>query len=187
MSGEGTIVLTTPRAYFGSQRQGAFRISLDGRRVGLLMPQGSLELPCPAGYHSLRARNGRFASPRVELELAPGAVVRLSVDLARRDSLFKRFLTLMFLPWRAVAVTEADASSAPESLRETKTPRRVVWLGIGGLIGALAALFGLDHGLAAVAVLGAAVAIAFWCLLFAAAWKWRRGQTSQRQDAASRL
>jgi hypothetical protein len=178
MRGDATIILTTPRAYFGDQRQGAFRISLDRRGVGLLMPQGSLDLSCPPGRHRLRARNWWFASPRVELELAPGAVVHFSVDLARRDSLLKRFLTLMFLPRRAIAVTAEEASPAPEPMPGTTTPRGAMWLGTGGLIGAMVALFGLEHGLTAVAVLGAVVGVFFWCLLLSAAWKWRRGQRS---------
>jgi hypothetical protein len=91
--------------------------------------------------------------------LSTEGALAFSVDLARRDSLLERFLTLMFLPRRAIAVTAAEASPAPEPMPWTTTPRGAMWLGTGGLIGAMVALSGLDHGLTAVAVLGAVVRV----------------------------
>lgn len=109
MNEQATIVLTTPRPWFGNQRIGAFVVSLDGKRAGTLMPQGSLELSCPPGHHRLRARQWWYLSPAVEVELAGGEVARFSVDLVRSGSMVTQGLRLMFLPWRGVAITAADA------------------------------------------------------------------------------
>lgn len=107
MTEDATIILTTPRPWFGSQQLGAFVVSLDGNRVGALMPQGSLQVGCPPGRHRVRARQWFYGSPTVEIELAGGQVARLTVDVVRRGSLLTRMLRLMFFPWRAVCITAA--------------------------------------------------------------------------------
>ena len=104
---DATISLEAPRPWVGNQQLGAFIVSLDGRRVGVVMPQGSLEVSCPPGRHRVRARQWYNTGPVFEVELAEGETVRLTVDLVRRDSLLMRFLTLMFAPWRGIAITPA--------------------------------------------------------------------------------
>ena len=69
------------------------------------MPQRSLALNCSPGRHRVRARQWWYLSPRVDVDLASGQTVELSVDLVCRESLFRRWLTLMFLPWRGVAIS----------------------------------------------------------------------------------
>jgi hypothetical protein len=108
MTENATIILTTLRPWFGNQQLGAFRVSVDGRNAGVLMPQGSLELSCAPGKHRLRARQWWYLSPMVEVDLASGETARFAVDIVR-GPLFTRLLRLMFLPWRGVAITPVDA------------------------------------------------------------------------------
>ncbi len=108
MTTDATIKLRTPRPWFGNQQLGAFVISVDRKRAGVLMPEGSLDVRCSAGRHRLSARQWWYRSPSIELDLGCGDVAELSVDLVHRDSVFRRFLTLMFLPWRGLAVTVAQ-------------------------------------------------------------------------------
>lgn len=72
MTNGATIILTTPRPWVRNQQLGAFVVSLDGKRVGNLMPQGSLEAPCAPGRHHVRARQWYYNSPTFEVDVAQG-------------------------------------------------------------------------------------------------------------------
>lgn len=98
-----SIILTAPRPWFGNQQLGGFVVSLDGKKAGTLMPQGSLELRCESGCHRLRARRGWYFSPPMELDLAPGEQIRLSVDIAGRG--LSKWLTTTFRPRHSLAIT----------------------------------------------------------------------------------
>jgi hypothetical protein len=105
MTQDASIVLRSPRPWFGNQQLGAFVISMDGTKVGVLMPEGSLSVGCSAGRHDVRARRGWFRSQSTEVDLGSGEVVELVVDLDHPDSLFWRFLLAAFAPWRSLAIT----------------------------------------------------------------------------------
>jgi hypothetical protein len=101
----GTIIVSTPRHWVGNQALGAFSIYLDGAKVGVLAPEGTLRLPCAPGHHTMRARQWWYMSPRIELDVIPEASRRVECDLARRDSTLARFLRLMFSPWRGIVLS----------------------------------------------------------------------------------
>jgi hypothetical protein len=106
-AGETTIFVSTPRRWFGEQQFGAFAISLDGKKAGVLMPEGALTLTCTAGHHSVRARQWWYVTGSIGVDAPSGGLLHLEVDLAHRDSLAKRMLTLMFRPWRGLVISIA--------------------------------------------------------------------------------
>jgi hypothetical protein len=141
-----SIVLTAPRPWYGNQQRGAFVISVDGKRAGIVMPQGTLSVACSAGRHRLRARQWWYRSPAVDVEAASGEVVRLSVGIAHRGSPVKGFLTLMFRPWRGLAITADQGNALPPgpTVAETERSRRLqVMSGSAGLVGTIGGLIGL--------------------------------------------
>jgi hypothetical protein len=172
-----SIILTAPRPWFGNQQLGAFVISVDETKAGVLMPQGSLALDCSAGRHRLRARQWWYRSPTVEVDVVPGEMTRLSVGLMHGGSPIKAFLTLMFRPWRAVEM-KADPNEALQpgpSAAETERDRRLtIWLGSIVAAGAILGLVGLNHGSTGLAAVGFGVAISANAYLLFVAWGWWR-------------
>ena len=109
MTEDASIVFRSPRPWFGNQQLGAFVISVDGKKVGVLVPEGSLAVSCSAGRHGVRARRGWYRSQSIEVDLGSGEVTELVVDMEHPDSLFRRFLLALFAPWRSLAITTPGA------------------------------------------------------------------------------
>ena len=57
----------------------------------------------------LRIRQWWYLSPRLPLTLTDGEQATIEADFACRDSLSRRFLRFMFVPWRAWSLNIASA------------------------------------------------------------------------------
>ncbi len=56
-------------------RRGTYDVVVDGRPVGSVEMNGTLEIPIEAGRHTLQVRNGRNLSRTLTFEAADGQVV----------------------------------------------------------------------------------------------------------------
>jgi len=92
------------RTWFGDERLGAFRLSLDGQQVGVVMPGETLDLAVTPGPHTLGIRQWWYRSPPLAVEVDPSEVVLLDADVDRSVGAFRRFLILLFKPSRALTL-----------------------------------------------------------------------------------
>ena len=98
---QASVEVCTNRRWHANPRLGELIVYLDGRNVGRLPRPGRLLVPCESGDHTLRIRQWWYLSTRLPLALGEGEQVTIEADFACRDSLPRRFLRFMFVPWRA--------------------------------------------------------------------------------------
>lgn len=82
-SSTATATLRLTRKWAGtSQRDVAWRITLDGNEVGTIAAHQTFETPIERGYHTLRLSSDRHHSPERSFEAAEGQVVSFSCRAA---------------------------------------------------------------------------------------------------------
>lgn len=102
--GQSSIMVFQDRAWFGDPRLGAFVLSIDGRRAGVVRVQDSLTVSLQPGQHALRIRQWWYRSPAVSLDISAAQHVRLRADIDRTTGGFRRWLRFMFTPWKALVL-----------------------------------------------------------------------------------
>lgn len=65
-----------------SQRDVAWYVTLDGRKVGTIAAHQTFETPVELGYHTLRLSSDRHHSPERSFEAAEGEVIDFSCRAA---------------------------------------------------------------------------------------------------------
>jgi hypothetical protein len=137
------------RTWFGDQRLGAFRLSLDGQRVGVVMPGEIFDLTVTPGPHTLRIRQWWYRSPPLAVEVDPSEVVLLDADVDRSVGAFRRFLILLFKPSRALTLARSPdvlLPGGPMSRSRQGSQKTLALTGIGCAACAGLALFWAGHG-----------------------------------------
>ena len=102
--GQTLIIVFQDRSWFGDPRLGAFVLSIDGRRAGVVRVQDSLTVSLQPGQHALRIRQWWYRSPAVSLDVSAAQQVRLRADIDRTMGGFRRWLRFMFTPWKALVL-----------------------------------------------------------------------------------
>jgi hypothetical protein len=98
-----TATLKLTRKGFGIElRRGTFGISVDGRNVGSLAWDETVELPLEPGHHVLRIRAGRFSSHERSFDVAYGEVASFRCHGAM---LWPRYLASIVKPDLAISLT----------------------------------------------------------------------------------
>jgi hypothetical protein len=122
-----TIVIFQSGQWTGDPRLGAMVASIDGKRVGLVLPRGSFkadtfpfkrrwwrpsDLPVQervsigltAGHHVIRVRLRWFRSPPVEVDVAAGQVVQLAAGIDRSVGVLRRMGRMFLNPSRSLTL-----------------------------------------------------------------------------------
>jgi hypothetical protein len=101
----GRILVESHRQWFGDQRLGTFRVSLDGVPAGKLLPEGSVDLACDPGVHIVRIRQWWYRSRPARVDVSAGETVALNADIPRDRNLVARLAVFMFTPFSALSLT----------------------------------------------------------------------------------
>jgi hypothetical protein len=91
-------------------RRGAYDIDVDGKRVGSVNMNDTLELPVEAGPHTLQARNGRNSSRAETFNVADGEIVAFRCTGKRFLPLF---LASFVVPSLALVLVRQEAADMP--------------------------------------------------------------------------
>jgi hypothetical protein len=178
---QATFVVQTQRDWFGDPRLGTFTVYLDGNNAGKVAPRGRLVLSSTIGEHVVRVRQWWYLSPRLTVDLREGSPLVVEVDVSRRDSFIRRFLTFMFAPWRALSIEISETGDVPAPTSWSAATRaRAIWVQTCGIVGALLALIGLDHHSITLEVLGAVIWVASQLVAARQGVTWYR--THRRRD-----
>jgi hypothetical protein len=105
-----SIEIFTNRDWYADPRLGEYIVYLDGHNVGRVHRPGRLLIPCESGDHVLRVRQWWYLSARHPFRIHDGERLSIEADLTHRDSLLRRFLQLMFVPWRGLSLTNAETN-----------------------------------------------------------------------------
>jgi hypothetical protein len=174
-----TIVVATGRDWYGDPRLGTFTVYLDGKKAGTLPPCGRLVVSCRSGRHVVRVRQWWYLSPRLEVEASGVSPLVLDADVSRRDSLLRRLLTMMFVPWRGLSLAVAPGVSTadlhPANENAATSGRRVrAWPFAWVFAGAVVLLVGLGHHSVPIEVRGVIAAVVFEFVAIRQAVVWYR-------------
>jgi hypothetical protein len=105
-SSSGRIVVSSHRHWFGDQRLSSWSVTLDGKVVGKLLPEGNVNLRCEAGAHVVRIRQWWYRSRPTEVHVTDGQTVNLVADIPREGSIVGRMFFFIVAPGRALSLTE---------------------------------------------------------------------------------
>ena len=105
---DAQLTLSNPRQFAGDQRLGAISFTVDGAKVGSVLPGQQQTVTCTSGPHLVRARQWWFTSPKLRIELSPGPPVQLVAEVARGGNLAVRMLRLLFAPARGITLEQVD-------------------------------------------------------------------------------
>jgi hypothetical protein len=70
-----TLQLNRATDYVMELRRGTFHVLLDGKDVGSIERNSTIELPVESGQHTLQVKEGRFTSPERTFDSANGDTV----------------------------------------------------------------------------------------------------------------
>ena len=112
MSIQPTIAVVSNRKWYLRPKSGTFVVTLDGQRVGAVAPVDRLELHCSSGTHVLRVRQWWLRSKATPVVVSGDSVVCVEVDDPAQSPFLKTWLTMMFVPGRAL--TFSVATPGPE-------------------------------------------------------------------------
>jgi hypothetical protein len=84
----GWLVVSNDYQWIGNPRAAGFVVYLDGKQAGTAPLHQALNVQVEPGTHTVRVRLWYFLSPRTQVEVKAGQVVRLNADIPRT------------LPWR---------------------------------------------------------------------------------------
>jgi hypothetical protein len=104
----GTVTVFQDRSWSGDPLLGAFVLSVDGRRAGVVGVQESLTVGVPPGYHRVRIRHWWYKSGVVELDLSADRAVRMRADIDRSKGAFWGWMRFMFTPWKALMLAPTN-------------------------------------------------------------------------------
>jgi hypothetical protein len=100
-----SVTVFQERSWFGDPRLGAFVLSIDGKRAGVVRLQDSLTVAIQPGPHTFRIRQWWYQSPAVNLDVSLDHSMRLKADIDRSLSAFRLWLRFLFTPWKALTLT----------------------------------------------------------------------------------
>jgi hypothetical protein len=107
----GRILVKSHRKWFGDQRLGAFKVSVDGVPAGKVPPDGSLDVTCDPGSHTVRIRQWWYRSEPAQIHVSAGETVALKADIPRDGNPVARVAAFMFTPWRVLSLKETPNGS----------------------------------------------------------------------------
>ena len=102
---QATITVFQDRSWFGDRRLGAFVLTVDGKRAGVVRVQGSLTVDVQPGQHVLRVRQWWYRSRAVRVDVQAAETVRLKAGVDRSVGFLRRWVRFMFKPSTALSLT----------------------------------------------------------------------------------
>ncbi|MEM8944593.1 MAG: hypothetical protein AAGD11_05355 [Planctomycetota bacterium] len=92
----------------------AYRIRVNGKTVGKVMPGKSVDIPVSAGQHSVVAKVDWCGSQTLDVDVRAGEVVNLQcASNLRGPKIFLSIFYIMFLWNRYLTLTRADNTDQP--------------------------------------------------------------------------
>jgi len=120
----GSITVVNDYRWIGDPRLGAVSVYVDGRQAGVAPLRGRLDLDVPSGRHQVRVRHRWYLSPRVIVEVRPGAVSVVRADKPD-GSVGRAMLRLALHPLTAWSlVVDHTGMPVPASVAFTATDER---------------------------------------------------------------
>lgn len=116
------IVVVNDFAWLGNPRFGVFTVAIDGRRLGRAPLDEELRCSVAPGSHTVRVRQWHYKSPRLTVEVLPGAPTVLRANKPA-GPVWKAMLRLAFRPFHALSV-EPDTADVGSAARAHRARRR---------------------------------------------------------------